>query len=259
VHDQKPPSPVITSFIAIGDSFTEGLNDFGPDGTPLGWADRLAVLLDSAAPGLGYANLAVRGRLLDQIVDEQLEFVLDARPDIVAFSAGGNDLLRVGSDPDAVAHRYESAVAKIRAAGSQVLIFTGYDVGDTPILRLARGRIAIYNEHLRGVAARQGCAIVDLWSLAALRDRRAFSDDRLHLSSEGHERVARLTGRALGLETADPDEAWTGTAEEATRRDDLIWARTHLLPWVRRRMRGESSGDTTVAKRPELGPVSASQ
>jgi hypothetical protein len=93
---------------------------------------------------------------------------------------------------------------------------------------------------------------VDLWSLGSLRDHRAFSEDRLHLSSQGHERVARLAGRVLGLDTADPDEAWPGEQGVLTRRDDLIWARTHLVPWVRRRIRGESSGDSITAKRPAL-------
>ncbi|MCW2498085.1 MAG: hydrolase [Jatrophihabitans sp.] len=246
---------MINSFVAIGDSFTEGLNDFRSDGTVAGWADRLACYLDADQPGLRYANLAVRGRLLDQIVEEQFASALAEHPDVLAFSAGGNDLLRVGSDPDAVAARYETAVAQLRASGAQVLVFTGFDVGSTPVLRLARGRIAIYNEHLRVIAARHDCLLVDLWSLDALRDRRAFSDDRLHLSPEGHERVARLAGRVLGLETAAPDEPWPGTIEAATRRDDLIWARTHLVPWVRRRIRGESSGDAVVAKRPVLDAV----
>ena len=39
------------SFIAIGDSFTEGLDDWRPDGTPRGWADRVAERLAADAPG----------------------------------------------------------------------------------------------------------------------------------------------------------------------------------------------------------------
>jgi lysophospholipase L1-like esterase len=244
--------PAPTSFLALGDSFTEGLNDVRRDGSMAGWADRFAVALDEARPGLRYANLAVRGRLLDQIVRDQLPIALDERPDLVGFSAGGNDILRVGSDPDEVAHRYEDAVRQMREAGSRVLIFTGFDVGATPVLRLARGKIAIYNEHLRVIAARHGADLVDLWSLDSLRDRRAFSEDRLHLSAEGHERVARLVARTLGVPAGDPEEAYTTHGVEASRRDDLLWAREHLLPWVGRRVRHHSSGDLIVAKRPEL-------
>jgi lysophospholipase L1-like esterase len=67
-----PRSPGEASFVAIGDSFTEGLNDAAPGGGFRGWADRLAGLLAAEYPGLRYANLAVRGKLLRQIVAEQV-------------------------------------------------------------------------------------------------------------------------------------------------------------------------------------------
>ena len=103
-----------TSFLALGDSFTEGLNDTRRDGSRAGWADRFAVALDNARPGLRYANLAIRGRLLDQIVADQVPIALDERPDLVGFSSVGNYILRVGSDPDEVADRI---IAEADAAG----------------------------------------------------------------------------------------------------------------------------------------------
>ncbi|HEY3535412.1 MAG TPA: SGNH/GDSL hydrolase family protein, partial [Pedococcus sp.] len=54
-------------YVAIGDSFTEGMSDPDPSrpGAFLGWADRLAGHLSQLAGGdFTYANLAVRGRLL---------------------------------------------------------------------------------------------------------------------------------------------------------------------------------------------------
>ena len=90
------------SFVAMGDSFTEGMNDAYPDGTYRGWADLVAARLAvDAGPDFGYANLAVRGRLLDQVVAEQLEPTLAMRPDLVSFAAGGNDVLRRKVDPAA--------------------------------------------------------------------------------------------------------------------------------------------------------------
>jgi lysophospholipase L1-like esterase len=249
-------SPVIRSFVALGDSFTEGLNDLLPDGSSAGWADRFATDLARRQEGVRYANLAIRGRRLDRIVAEQVPVAVGWRPDLIGFSAGGNDVLSAGSDVDDTAARYEEAVRVLRGSGARVLVFTGYDVGTTPILRLARGRIAIYNEHLRAIAARHGCDLVDLWSLTPLLDRRAFSDDRLHLSSGGHERVARLVAATLGLPGPDPFEPWSGVAAaEPTRRDDLQWARDHLLPWFRRHLRGRSTGDELTPKRPELAPI----
>ena len=46
-----------------------------------GWADRLAESLTHDNPGLEYANLAIRGRALAAIVDEQVPEAVDLRPD----------------------------------------------------------------------------------------------------------------------------------------------------------------------------------
>lgn len=104
---------MIGSYVAVGDSFTEGVGDPGPDGAFVGWADRLAVLLADRRPegDFGYTNLAVRGKLLDQIMEDQLPRALRLAPDLVSFSAGGNDILRPGTDPDEVAERFERAIA----------------------------------------------------------------------------------------------------------------------------------------------------
>ena len=53
-------------YVAMGDSFTEGLDDAYPDGSMYrGWADLVATELARRVPDFGYANLAVRGKLFD--------------------------------------------------------------------------------------------------------------------------------------------------------------------------------------------------
>ncbi|MEY9968645.1 lysophospholipase L1-like esterase [Streptacidiphilus sp. MAP12-16] len=255
----------LASYVALGDSFTEGLNDPDPHGGFTGWADRLARLLAEGRPrtdggpyDFRYANLAVRGRLLEQIVADQVPEVRRMEPDLVSFTAGGNDILRPGSDPDEVAERFEAAVVQLRETAGTILICTGFDTRDTPVLKHLRGKIATYNAHLRAIADRNDLAVADIWALRAMRDRRAWSEDRLHLSPEGHQRVALLAGRALGLSTDNPDAPWPTTPAHTAaelRRENLHWAREHLLPWVGRRLRGESSGDLVEAKRPDLLPL----
>ncbi|MCD0483419.1 SGNH/GDSL hydrolase family protein [Streptacidiphilus sp. ASG 303] len=252
----------IASYVAVGDSFTEGLNDPRPDGAGYaGWADRLAELLAAGRPdgGFRYANLAVRGRLIAQMVEEQVPRVQELRPDLVSICGGGNDVLRPGSDPDAIAETFEAAVVQLRSAAGTVLICTGFDTRDMPVLRRLRGRIATYNAHLRAIADRHGCAVLDLWSLRSVQDRRAWSSDRLHLSPEGHQRVALRAAQVLGLPVErDPEEAWPPPewhSPAELRRENLQWAREHLVPWVGRRLRGESSGDHIEAKRPDLLPL----
>lgn len=260
----------IGSYAAIGDSFTEGVGDPGPDGTFVGWADRFAVLLADQLPDLGaatgtahgnfrYANLAVRGRLLDQIVEEQVPRAKELAPDLVSFCAGGNDIIRPGTDPDDVAERFERAVADLTRSVGTVMVTTGFDTRDVPVLRHLRGKIATYTAHVRSIADRYDCPVLDLWSLRSVQDRRAWDNDRLHLSPEGHTRVALRAAQVLGLDVpADPDQVWPPQVQRGTlevRRDDIHWAREYLVPWIGRRLRGESSGDHVAAKRPDLLPL----
>jgi lysophospholipase L1-like esterase len=248
-----------TSFLAIGDSFTEGLNDPGPAGHYRGWADRLAELMAVQQPGLRYANLAIRGKYLRQIIDDQLPVALAERPDLVTFSAGGNDILKPNGDPDELAATYERAVGRLRAQGTDVVIFTGFDTRSTPVMRRLRGRIATYNTHLWSIADRYDCYLVDLWSMHELLDQQAWSDDRLHLSPAGHRRVALRTAEVLGVPVdGDWRAPWPPMPSVAwldRRRADLVWTRTHFLPWINRHLHGRSSGDGLLPKRPELTPV----
>lgn len=282
-------SEVAPSFVAIGDSFTEGLNDPAPGGGFRGWADRLATLLAAEYPGLRYANLAVRGKLLREIVAEQVPAAAAMSPGLVSLAGGGNDILRPGADPDTLAELFDVAVARLRQSGARVLIFTGSDPVGMPVLRLLRGRIAAYNMHLRAIADARDCYLVDLWSMRFLRDMSAWSADRLHMSPESHQRVALRAAEVLGIpgtgdwrgptDGADSGEAGAveiavktlaGAGTEtgvlarpgvaraawvAARREDVKWAREYLLPWVNRRLRGASSGDGLPAKRPSLQPV----
>lgn len=250
---------MIRSFVALGDSFTEGLNDPDPAGPRFrGWADRLADMLAARQPGFRYANLAVRGRLLEQVVAEQLPIAVASTPDLVSLCAGGNDLMRPGADPDRLGESMAGAVAAVRAIGAQVVLFTGADPRNVPILRRIRPRVIAYNDYLRAIADQRGCVIADLWSLSTLYDWRAWSEDRLHLSAAGHRlvagHVAELLGVSGGGEWRQPWPPADPVRWVSRRRADARWLRVHVLPWVLRRVRGRSSGDGMPPKRPDLSP-----
>ena len=93
-------------YVAIGDSFTEGMVDADPrhEGRFIGWADRLAAELAGRTGGeeLHYANLAIRGRKLDDVVGRQLNEAMTMAPDLVSIVGGGNDILRPKVDLDAI-------------------------------------------------------------------------------------------------------------------------------------------------------------
>lgn len=247
-------------FVALGDSFTEGVGDpdLGSPGGLRGWADRFAEVLSSHEEQLSYANLAVRGKLIRQISDEQLAPALELKPDLVSVCAGGNDVIRPGSDPDEVALQLEYMVRKLRNSGATVLVFTGVDTGFQPVFRAIRGKVAIYNENVRKVAQRHDCVVVDQWALDELQDRRYWDTDRLHLNALGHHTIALTALAALGiphtLRPLDPPEPQARTWRQA-RKDDAVWAKDHLAPWVVRRIRRVSSGDGVQAKRPQALPL----
>ncbi|WP_460802318.1 SGNH/GDSL hydrolase family protein [Microbacterium sp. GXF6406] len=257
--DNEGPHPW-HRFVAVGDSFTEGIGDPDPEapGGHRGWGDRVAEVLSSQVDDFAYANLAVRGKLIAQIVADQIEPAVALRPDLVSICAGGNDVIRPGTDPDDIASQLEDAVARLASTGAAVLLFTGIDTGFTPVFRAFRGKVAIYNENVRAIAERHDCIVADQWALKTVQDPRFFDDDRLHYNALGHHEVARMVLRALNvpndLQAMHPDPLPVRTWREA-RGEDLGWAREHLVPWVLRRLRHQSSGDLITAKRPDPAPV----
>ena len=264
------PGPrVWTRYVAVGDSFTEGLVDVDPDrdGAFVGWADRLAAHLAGVAAGagqeLGYANLAVRGRLLGDIVGPQLDAALDMAPDLVSIVGGGNDIMRPSVDLSALADQLEEAVARIRATGADVLLATPTDPRDAGLFKALRPRHAVHAANVFTLAARHGAFVLNLWGSDWLRDWRMWGADRIHPTTEAHRRIALAALMTLGHPLpagTSPDWAVPlPPAPSATRREELRehgeWVREHAGPWVQRRLHGHSSGDTLSAKRPTLTPV----
>jgi lysophospholipase L1-like esterase len=249
------------SYVALGDSFTEGVGD--PDllcrNGVRGWADRVAAELARSVPEFRYANLAVRGRLLDQVIDEQVSRAVELAPSLVTIYAGGNDLMRRKPDIDGLVARYATALAALTRTGARVVVFTAYDAGWAPVFKTFRGRTAIYNELLREVADDLGLTVVDYWRLDGYDDPRMWAVDRLHMSSSGHQRMAVEVLNALDVEhglVAPTLEPSPPRAPAQRRRENLLWAKEYMAPWVERRLRGTSSGDGISPKSTALEVIS---
>ena len=247
-------------YVALGDSFTEGFGDPEPrsPGGVRGWADRVAEELSVNHRDFAYANLAVRGRLLQQIIDDQVGPAIELRPDLVTLSAGGNDIVFRGADPDKLAERLDPVVGRLSDTGATVVLFTGPDWGNIPVFSRIRGKVAIFNEDLRTIAARHDGVVADLWTLRQLTDPRMWDPDRLHFSPLGHHTIAAMVLETLNvphtLKPLEPKVLPTGTWRQA-RSNDLVWAREYLFPWVLRRVRQRPTNLGLKAKRPEPGPV----
>ncbi|MGW0585367.1 SGNH/GDSL hydrolase family protein [Streptomyces sp. NPDC002920] len=257
------PNGEYLSYVALGDSQTEGLGD-GDDTVGLrGFADRLAEHLSAVNPGLRYANLAVRGRVAGQVRSEQLGPALALRPDLATVVSGVNDLLRPRFDAAEVAGHLEEMFAALTVAGAHVVTLTFPDVGKiAPLARPIRSRVFDLNTRIRAAAARHGVTVAETGRQAVATDPRLWSADRLHASPLGHERIAAAVAQAIHLPGSD--DAWTlplpprrvPTAVQAAGAE-LRWAAAFLGPWLGRRLRGQSSGNGRTAKRPQLLPLTA--
>ncbi|MFF0561192.1 SGNH/GDSL hydrolase family protein [Streptomyces sp. NPDC020472] len=245
------------SLVAVGDSFTEGMSDLNPDGSYRGWADVLASRLATRSPGFRYANLAVRGKLIGQIVDEQVGLAASMKADVVTLVGGLNDTLRPKVDMVRVRDLLTEAVERLTPSCGQLVLMRSPG-RNGPVMERFRPRMEELFAHIDALAAAHGALVVDLYGAPSLGDPRLWDVDRLHLTADGHRRVAEAVWQTLGL---TPEEDWRTPLPPAVRPGwasrriaDARFAREHLGPWIGRRLTGRSSGDGRPPKRPELLP-----
>lgn len=252
--DGGDPSQAEIRFVAVGDSFTEGVGDQSGAG-PRGWADRVAERLAATQTDVPvrYANLAVRGRLLHAIVGEQVAaaLALQPTPTLLAINGGGNDMLRPGMNVDTLVELTRDAVQRCVAAGVHVLLLAGADPSDgLPFTELIRRRGALLTERIAPLRESEGVTYVDAFNDVELRRPVYWSPDRLHLNAAGHQRVAGLVWAAL-REDAGEIFSDAGPDPRVGVFGQVSYYRRHVTPWVMRRLTGRSSGDGRAAKQPD--------
>ena len=246
-------------FIALGDSFTEGMTDEIVAGNFRGWADRVADVLTTQTTDFTYVNLAIRGKLVKQVAEAQVPQALPfitGKETLVSFHAGANDVLRPNYRPENVFPIYNDAVRKLAATGATLMLFTVLErTGNTgKTADMWAERFSTFNKNVRAMAAEVGAIIVDANEEKFLSDRRLLAFDRLHLNDLGHDRVAQGVLEVLGM-PFDPN--WRSPLPPAKptpwiikKAISIAWFITFALPWIWRRIRGKSSGDGRSAKYP---------
>ncbi|GAA1845475.1 SGNH/GDSL hydrolase family protein [Microbacterium koreense] len=231
-------------YVAIGDSFTEGVGDELPDGRVRGWADLVAQgWANARGESISYANLAIRGKLVWPIVEEQLEPALALKPTHLSFNGGGNDMLRPRTSISRIVDAFDRVVQRCDDEGVTLIVLSGANPsGQLPLSRVIQRRgdvlSAAVGSHL---AHRDDIITAFNWPDRELSSPPYWSDDRLHMNSRGHHRVAARVLTALDVEP--PTGWWSLPALPPAGARGLAYYREHVGPWMRRRLTGTSSGD----------------
>lgn len=246
-------------FIVCGDSYSEGMSDEIIDGNYRGWADRVADVMAQANPDFTYVNLAIRGKLIRQVVEDQVPEALKyvtGRDTLVSFHAGANDALRPGFQADVVNELYKATVRAIADSGATVMLFTVLEKTGNKGKgsEIWEKRFSQFNTAVREVGSEVGAIVVDANEEHFLSDRRFLAFDRLHLNAIGHNRCAQAVLEKLSLPF---DPAWRTPLPPAKKTPWIVekaitiaWFFVFALPWILRRIQGKSSGDGRSAKYP---------
>jgi lysophospholipase L1-like esterase len=187
----------VTTYVALGDSFTAGLVPGEPR-----WADEVARAL---GPDIRYENLAWVGATSADVERKQLDRALALGPDFVTLVCGANDVLdSVRPDADAYARRLARMFARLRreAPEAEVVTATYPDISRFLDLRpRTRARVEKgmrkFNAACRRVALSHGIALLEGFDHPAATDRETYAEDGFHPSEEGHRRAAVEFLRAL--------------------------------------------------------------
>jgi lysophospholipase L1-like esterase len=203
--------------VALGDSVTEGLGDAVPDGYVPGWAGHLAVLLG----GPPTVVLASRGAQVHEVARTQLPVAASLDADIATLLVGGNDIIRLGLDVDALAASVRVICEKLGRT---------YQVVPARTSRRLNAAIIAATEGLTAVL------VVDPAALGDLSRRSLWHSDRMHPSPAGHRLLARVVADLLAERGFPSSGAMPpDLRSESSRWDEARWAVRTGVPWVMRR------------------------
>ena len=246
-------------FIALGDSMTEGMQDEKIKGNYRGWADRVADVMASNYENFTYANLAIRGKKVGQVLREQVPVALglvNGPSTIISFHAGANDVIRPKYDPVKTFAEYDQAVRALVKSGATVMLFCVLEDSGakTRAAKVWKLRFEAFNENVRKIAGEVGAILLDPNQESSWRHPGFIHEDRLHLNSLGHYRVAQAVLARLNL---PHDSSWRTPLPPPVKlplgeqiKTNLRWIILYGIPWAIRRIRKKSSGDGRSPKYP---------
>ena len=250
---------LVRKYVAIGDSLSEGLGDWGfeHDREGCGWTDRLAGLLAQQAAVYGqkleYANLAIRGSKMLEILTAQLEDALALEPELVTIMAGSNDLMKSRKHRPALRALLRGAIGRLLASGCQVVVVNTINPMHLKVFRRLAKRSASMTQLIEETANEFGVPVLDVFRIEKFNDLCFWAEDMVHFSGYGHMRIANKAAELLGLSYRfEEEEEFEMLGPGRSFLDTIRWVWVYVLPFIGRRLRGASSGDGLEPKHPQF-------
>ncbi|PES11857.1 lipase [Bacillus cereus] len=189
-------------FLAIGDSFTEGIGDEVEGIALKSWVDHFVQLCEK---DIEYANFAKRGLVTEEIRLQQLEKALTFNPDLVSLIAGANDVLKGRWNHDAYKNDMEFMIDTLSKAGADIIIANLPDF--TVRLPFAsekkqeiKEQLLEANEVIHSLSREYKLHHVDFWNHHLVNDNTLWSKDLIHPNSKGYVKVAELIFSSLPVQ-----------------------------------------------------------
>lgn len=179
-----PPLRRAERLVVLGDSTAVGLGD--PLPRRGGW--RGVGPLVAAALGVeagGYLNPSFTGARMRCVLTEQVPAAVAHRPDVALLVAGMNDTLRPDFDAARIAADFTEVIHRLRQVNTTVVPVRFHDHSKVfrlpPSLKRAlSARVAELNAAIDEVVTREGVPCLDLDRLPGAYDLTVWSVDRLH-------------------------------------------------------------------------------
>ncbi|MBR9743048.1 SGNH/GDSL hydrolase family protein [Bacillus cereus] len=186
-------------FVAIGDSFTEGIGDEVEGIALKSWVDYFVQL---CVNDIEYANFAKRGLVTKEIRSQQLEKALAFKPDLVSLIAGANDVLKGRWNLQTYRNDMEFMIDKLSQTGADIMIanlpdFTVRLPFSSEKKQILKEQLLEANDVIRSLSREYKLHLVDFWSHPLVNDNTLWSTDLIHPNSKGYVKVAELIFNSL--------------------------------------------------------------
>lgn len=193
-------------YVALGDSFTQGVGDPVEGFARLGVVDRLTAALRQSNPDLRFTNLAQHGLGVGEIREQQLEPALRLESDIASIVGGANDIMTGRFDVTRWEEAFRTLYQALTQAGAVVISanipeFAILRTLKEPLQARLKANIARGNAVIESLAAQYGVILVDAWLISGRSDREDWSEDGVHLNSRGYFKFAQETLKTLEQQT----------------------------------------------------------